>query len=75
MDEVKHERFRKVVEKRMEVLINDFYKLGNCSSKVSYDYTDSEVKQILDEIDRQRELLKERFDGKKRFSLYPTIEE
>lgn len=75
MDEVKHERFRKVVEKRMEVLINDFYKLGNCSSKVSYDYTDSEVKQILDELDRQRELLKERFDGKKRFSLYPTIEE
>lgn len=75
MDEVKHERFRKVVEKRMEVLINDFYKLGNCSSKVSYDYTDAEVKQILDEIDRQRELLKERFDGKKRFSLYPTIEE
>ena len=47
MDEVKHERFRKVVEKRMEVLINDFYKLGNCASKVSYEYTDSEVRQIL----------------------------
>ena len=26
MDEVKHNRFVKVVEKRMEVLINDFYR-------------------------------------------------
>ena len=28
MDEVKHNRFVKVAEKRMEVLINDFYKMG-----------------------------------------------
>jgi len=75
MDEVKHERFRKVVEKRMEVLINDFYKLGNCASKVSYEYTDSEVRQILEEIDHQRDILRERFDGKRKFSLCPTIEE
>lgn len=38
MDEVKHNRFVKVAEKRMEVLINDFYKLGYCASRVSYDY-------------------------------------
>ena len=75
MDEVKHERFRKVVEKRMEVLINDFYKLGNCASKVSNEYTDSEVRQILEEIDHQRDILRERFDGKRKFSLCPTIEE
>ena len=75
MDEVKHERFRKVVEKRMEVLINDFYKLGNCASKISYDYTESEVNQIFEEIDRQRDILRERFNGKKKFSLCPTIGE
>ena len=49
MDEVKHNRFVKVAEKRMEVLINDFFKLGNCASRVSYDYTDDEVKAIFDE--------------------------
>ena len=75
MDEVKHERFRKVVEKRMEVLINDFYKLGNCASKISYDYTESEVNQIFEEIDRQRDILRECFDGKRKFSLCPTIGE
>ena len=50
MNEVKHERFLKVVEKRMEVLINDFYKLGNCASKVSYEYTESEVNQIFERL-------------------------
>jgi len=75
MNEVKHERFLKVVEKRMEVLINDFYKLGNCASKVSYEYTESEVNQIFEEIDRQRSILKERFEGKQRFTLTPVIDE
>lgn len=69
MDEVKHERFVRVAEKRMEVLINDFYKLGNCAVRVSYDYTDSEVDQIIKEIERQTEILKERFAGKRTFSL------
>jgi len=69
MDEVKHARFVKVVEKRMEVLINDFFKLGNCASKVSYDYTDEEVKLIFEELDRQIDYLKDRFAGRRKFSL------
>ena len=37
MNEKKHERFIRIVERRMDVLINDFEKLGNCASKaVSY---------------------------------------
>ena len=75
MDEIKHERFVRVVEKRMEVLINDFYKLGNCASRVSYDYSDAEVEQIIREIERQTDVLKERFAGKRAFALYPVIEE
>lgn len=69
MDEVKHNRFVKVAEKRMEVLINDFYKLGNCASRVSYDYSDNEVKAIFDELDKQISSLRERFAGHKHFSL------
>ena len=69
MDDVKHNRFVKVAEKRMEVHINDFYKLGNCASRVSYDYTDDEVKAIFDELDKQVSILRERFAGHKRFSL------
>lgn len=72
MNEVKHDRFCKVVEKRMEMLINDFYKLGNCASKVSYDYTDTEVEQIFEELHRQIAILRDRFNGKKAFSLSET---
>lgn len=72
LNEVKHDRFCKVVEKRMEMLINDFYKLGNCASKVSYDYTDTEVEQIFEELHRQIAILRDRFNGKKAFSLSET---
>ena len=74
MDEIKHARFVKVVEKRMEVLINDFYKLGNCASKVSYDYTDEEVILIFEEIDRQIDALKDRFAGRRKFTLSENAE-
>lgn len=75
MDEVKHARFVKVVEKRMEVLMNDFYKLGNCASKVSYDYTNEEVQLIFEELDRQIDILKDRFAGRRKFSLSENLEE
>lgn len=69
LDEVKHNRFCKVVEKRMEVMIADFTKLGNCASKISYDYTDAEVEKIFHELEHQIEILRDRFNGKKQFSL------
>jgi len=65
----KHERFVRIATARVNNLVDAFEKLGNCSSKVSYEYTDSEVEQILAEVDRQVEQLRERFSGKKSFSL------
>lgn len=75
MNEAKHERFLKVVEKRMEVIINDFQKLGNCSARTSYDYSEKEVEQITAELERQIANLKERFAGKKAFSLATSGDE
>ena len=74
MNEVKHERFYRVVEKRMAVLIDNIEKLGNCSSRVSYDYTQEEVQKIIDELDYQLKHLKERFSGKRAFSLSSSEE-
>ena len=74
MNEVKHERFCRVVEKRMAVLIDNIEKLGNCSSRVSYDYTQEEVQKIIDELDYQLKHLKERFSGKRAFSLSSSEE-
>ena len=69
MKETKHERFCRVVEERMATLIDDFEKLGNCSAKVSYEYSEEELQQIYDELEFQMSRLKERFNGKQAFSL------
>jgi len=65
----KHERFVRIATARVNTLVNAFEKLGNCASKASYEYTDEEVAKILEEVDRQVETLRERFNGKKAFSL------
>lgn len=74
MDEVKHNRFIKVAERRMESLIAAFERLGKCASKVSYDYTDAEVAQIIEELHRQIEFLQQKFAGKKAFELKDKME-
>lgn len=74
MKETKHERFCRVAEKRMSELIDCFEKLGNCSAKVSYEYTEEELQQIYEELDYQLMRLKERFSGKRVFSLSASEE-
>ncbi len=70
MNMEKHERFRKVAEKRVNQVIMDMNKLGKCASKASYDYTDAEVERIIDAIEQAVIDLRERFSGKKSFSLH-----
>ena len=65
----KHERFVRIATARVNNLVDAFEKLGNCSSKATYEYSDEEVAKILEEVDRQTELLRDRFRGKKMFSL------
>lgn len=74
MNEEKHERFVRVAERRMELLISGFASLGKCASKVSYDYTEAEVAQIIKELERQIKLLRQKFAGKKVFELRNELE-
>lgn len=69
MNEKKHARFVHVATQRVNQIVTDFEKLGNCASKVSYDYTDAEVEQIFKELENQMTVLKNQFAGKKAFSL------
>lgn len=75
MNEKKQERFIKVAGHRMDLLICDFRKLGNCASKNTYEYTEEEVALIFEELERQIRLLREKFEGKKIFSLRSTPED
>ena len=69
MDEKKHERFCKIAERRVNQIIDDMEKLGNCSAKASYDYTEAEVEQIIDALQKEIMRLRERFEGKTFFTL------
>ncbi len=69
MNEKKHARFVRVATQRVNQIVADFEKLGNCASKVSCDYTDAEVEQIFKELEKQMESLKDQFAGKRFFSL------
>ena len=69
MDEKKHERFCKVAERRVNQIIDDMEKLGNCSAKASYDYTEAEVNLIIEALEKEIVRLRERFDGKTYFTL------
>ena len=75
MNEKKHERFLKVAGHRMDLLICDFRKLGNCASKNNYEYTEREVELIFEELERQIRLLRVKFEGKKKFSLTSAPED
>lgn len=69
MNESKHDRFCRVTGKRMEQLRLGFKRLGNCASTATYDYTKEEVDQIIEELEQEIMLLREKFSGRKRFSL------
>ena len=47
MKSQKREKFEKLAEKRMNVLLNQIRVLGNLSNMTSYDYTEEHVAQIM----------------------------
>lgn len=53
----------------MTGIIKDLKKLGNCAEPASYEYTEREAEQIIAELELQIFHLRERFAGRKRFSL------
>ena len=67
--QVKHERFVRVAEKRVDTLIHDFYMLGKCADRNVYEYTEHDVQIIRNELERQFSTLMEKFEGKHRFTL------
>lgn len=65
MSDIKKERFKKIAEKRVNKLIEDFRLLGNCANKGNYEYTEQDVKKIISAINKEFEKLKDRFYGER----------
>ncbi|MDY2913984.1 MAG: hypothetical protein SOV58_05085 [Candidatus Enteromonas sp.] len=64
MSNLRRERFRKIAEKRVNKIFEDFRLLGNCSNKGNYEYTEEEVERIFRAIDKEYAALKKKFSDR-----------
>lgn len=52
-DDLKRKRFMKIAERRVNKVLDDLERLGKCSNKRNYEYTDEEVRRVFREIERK----------------------
>jgi len=62
--ETKRDRFIRIVERRVNIIINNLDSLGKCANKKNYEYKDADVKKIFGEIDKKTKEIKAIFAGK-----------
>jgi Zn-finger protein len=65
MSDIKKARFKKVAEKRVNKIIQDFRLLGNCSNKSNYIYSDEDAQKIINTLAKEFKKLKDRFQVEK----------
>ena len=58
---IKKERFKRVAEKRTEIVIRAIRNLSKCSNKRNYDYSEDQLKKIWRVIDAELKLCKQNY--------------
>ncbi|NLL64206.1 MAG: hypothetical protein GX239_00140 [Clostridiaceae bacterium] len=61
MAETKREKFVRIAEARTNKIISMIQLLGNCSNRAAYDYTEKDVNAIINAIDKELKLAKQKF--------------
>jgi len=68
--ETRKDRFRRIVSRRTNEIIEKFRILGNCANKSSYEYTEEDVNKIFRAIEAELRNTKAKFSiRRKKFSL------
>lgn len=71
--ETKNERFKRIAERRVNIILDRLRVLGQLSEKRNYMYTDSQINQIFKAIDDELRVVKSKFQSdsseRKRFKL------
>jgi len=60
---IKRERFVRVVEGRVNKILSNLDNLGKCSNRRNYDYSEDEVRKIFREIERKVRETHSQFQG------------
>ena len=71
--ESKRDRFVRIVERRVNVNLNNIESLGKCSNRKNYEYTEGDISKIFGEIEKKIKDIKLLYSNsnkkKKRFKL------
>ncbi len=62
--ESKRDKFIRLAEARTNKILSMLRLLANCSSKSNYDYTDEDVREIFNAIEKEVRITKEKFMDK-----------
>ncbi|WML57757.1 hypothetical protein [Neobacillus sp. PS2-9] len=54
-------KFERIAEKRVSDTLKKIQLIGNLANKNNYDYTDKHVKQIIDSLEYELKVLKNKF--------------
>lgn len=61
LKEEKVQKFERIAEKRVSDTLKKMQLIGNLANKNNYDYTDKHVKQIIESLENELKLLKNKF--------------
>ena len=73
--ETKRERFIRLVEKRVDKVLDKLRVLGGCSNRQLYEYTPKDIEQIRKAIVEELNRVVEQFSDKEAFTLDSVTKE
>tara|TARA_B100000686_G_C16264269_1_gene700850 strand:- start:102 stop:341 length:240 start_codon:yes stop_codon:yes gene_type:complete len=76
IQETNKAKFIRLVEKRVNKVINSMRLVGNLANRSNYSYTEDDAKRVIDAIEGELKILKRRFEAsgekeKQEFKLKP----
>ena len=63
MTSTKRERFVRIVERRVNKILNDLDSLGKCSNRKNYEYTSEDVREIFRAIANKVKTIKSLYES------------
>jgi hypothetical protein len=68
--ETKEERFKRIASKRTENGLEALRKLGNCSNRAIYSYSNDDLSKIFSVIDSELKRIKALFSAKTKYNKF-----
>lgn len=68
--ETKEQRFKRIASKRTENVLEALRKLGNCSNRGIYGYSDSDIAKIFSAVDGEMRRIKTLFNMKSKSNKF-----